>query len=236
MITNNYRLGVNDSFQWTCSDGYTNIEGNKQYFVPIESYRTTSKSAWITPWIFSQLPHVWGIYDSSSISSSTQQCNRNQLIRWFPTKASSSFYARTAYNCVFFGIGSGTTAPTPQDYNLESPVFASFTVTLRQTYGTTDDTRYYVNNKLLITNTQSEAFTIAELALFTSVSMSHAGSSSYNYCYETGGHYVEKYYPTSTSRVEVYMLERTVLDTPVTLNYNDTTSIDYRIVVNNSVG
>lgn len=225
MITNNFRLGVNDSFQYTQSDQYVNIEGIKQHLNPIATYRTDYAiqiSSRISPWIFSEYPCVWG----GSRQTSSGYCDRNQLIRWFPSKATSSFYVPATnsegYSSTFIGFGSGTTAPTPQDYNLEKPLYASFKFSQVCTTGTTDDTRYYTNRKLLITNSQSDSFTISELGLFIPVYT--AGNIS--------GVYISTYSPTQNQHVEVYMLERTVLDTPITLAYNETTSIDYRIVVN----
>lgn len=233
MITNNYRLGVNDSNNWTMSDGYVNNEGVKQKLNPVESYAQqyfTSSISRISPWIFSSMPQIWGSDSSSSRYLTDLQnctCYKNRLVRWFPSKASLGFCCNTNntdFGDTFIGFGSGTTPATPQDYTLEKPLYANLKVSQTLSSGIDDDTRRYTLRKLLVTSKESDPITISELGIFIPLSTS---GGTYN-------SYIDAPTPISASRKEVYLLEHTILDTPVILNYNETASIDYRITVTNN--
>lgn len=232
MITNNYRLGVNDSNNWTMSDGYVNNEGVKQKLNPVESYAQqyfTSSISRISPWIFSSMPQIWGSGESNTSIPYLQNCTcyKNKLSRWFPSKASSSFLCSTVnieLGDTFIGFGSGTTPATPQDYTLEKPLYADLKVSQTLSSGIDDDTRRYTLRKLLVTSKESDPITISELGIF--IPLNTAGGTYNNS--------IGAPTPTSAARIEVYLLEHTILDTPVTLNYNETASIDYRITVTNN--
>lgn len=231
MITNNYRLGVNDSNNWTMSDGYVNNEGVKQKLNPVESYAQqyfTSSISRISPWIFSSMSRIWGS-EGENITAHSQNCtcSKDRLARWFPSKASLSFSCNTINTDLgdtFIGFGSGTTPATPQDYTLEKPLYANLKVSQTLSSGIDDDTRRYTLRKLLVTSKESDPITISELGIFIPLKTS---GGTYN-------SYIDAPTPISASRIEVYLLEHTILDTPVILNYNETASIDYRITVTNN--
>lgn len=112
-------------------------------------------------------------------------------------------------------LGSGTTAPTADDYCLESDVTAdvaaSVTSTTR-TKGANGDWSQTVN--VTVTNTSDSPVTIAEIGYYGSV---RGGTTE-------GG-------TSSTSTNMVTMFDRTLLTTPVTIPVGAAATITYTIAV-----
>lgn len=106
-------------------------------------------------------------------------------------------------------LGTGTTPPTINDYCLSGDAITTFT------YSTTMDTTGDENGMTFsasytITNTGDSAFTIGEVALMGS----SASSSSYN-----------------TAKYKI-LYERTVLDTPLTIEAGGVGQLTYTIRLN----
>ena len=103
-------------------------------------------------------------------------------------------------------IGSGTTAPTINDYALESrittPLSSSGTITT-----TYNDNSVTHTSVFTITNNHTEEITISEIGIFNS-STAKSG---------------EKY---------AYLLERTVLETPITISSGGVGQVTYTITIN----
>lgn len=101
------------------------------------------------------------------------------------------------------GFGSGTTPPTIDDYKLESAISKGLSFSFVQSYG--NPCTWIIT----ITNTSDKEITIAELGMFTSI------YSSYN----------------NNSAISV-LVDRTVLDTPVTIPSGGIGKIEYAIKIN----
>ena len=111
-------------------------------------------------------------------------------------------------------VGSGTTAPTEDDYKLESFLADKVdNVLVFYTSGNVVITRGYANDtpyitfSITVTNTSANAVTISEIGMFGWAAVSIAGVAS------------------STT----VMLDRTLLDTPVTIPAGDTGLVTYTI-------
>ena len=113
------------------------------------------------------------------------------------------------------GIGSGTTPPTRNDYKLENdiPVFVDSNYTVqrfvlvpsaRVSYGTTENS---MDVTTTVAITANEDITVSEIGIYGSA-------------YEI---------TSSNTMVHGYLLERTVLDEPVTIRAGETKSIQYTI-------
>lgn len=102
------------------------------------------------------------------------------------------------------GFGSGTTPPTIDDYKLESAISKGLSFSFTQSHG--NPCTWIIT----ITNTSDKEITIAELGMFTSIY-----SSYYN----------------SGSDITA-LVDRTVLDTPVTIPAGGIGKIEYAIKIN----
>lgn len=103
-------------------------------------------------------------------------------------------------------LGTGSTAPTANDYKLSSDIITTLTYTSTISR-TKNDNGHTLTVLFTITNTASEAITIGELGLI------YQGGRDYNY-YDTN------------SRI---LIERTVLDEPVTIPSQGVGQITYTI-------
>lgn len=111
-------------------------------------------------------------------------------------------------------VGSGTTAPTEDDYKLESFLadIVNNVIVFRTsgnvviTRGYTNDTPY-ITFSITVTNTSANAVTISEIGMFGWAAVSIAGTAS----------------------MTTVMLDRTLLDTPVTIPAGDTGLVTYTI-------
>ena len=128
----------------------------------------------------------------------------------------SSVYAYTPTMCQLrkkttdYGgvvLGDGTTPPTIDDYKLSGNVISGFTYTKALTI-TNDESGVTLSCLFTITNTSDIGFTIGELGLLASVA-----SGSY----------------TEATKI---LLERTVLDTPVSIPAGGIGQVTYTIRIN----
>lgn len=129
---------------------------------------------------------------------------------------SSDFYTDTgtvpAYNPYSRGIafGSGTTPPQKTDYKLENYITTGLTYSGNNT-NTTNEVANWVQT---VQNTSTAQITITEVGLFSR-------------------------YESSGQNFTVYLLTRTVLDTPVVLQPNEvktfTITIDYNKFVDGTI-
>lgn len=111
-------------------------------------------------------------------------------------------------NSSYVQIGTGTDAPTFHDYYLSGSQITTVTSTYSDNGFVSDDNGWGKSVTYTITNTGSEAFTIGEIALFY-----HAKSWS-------GGSY------------EYVLMDRTVLDTPLTIEAGGIGQLTYTIRMN----
>ena len=109
-------------------------------------------------------------------------------------------------------IGSGTTAPTENDYKLQTQITSGISVVLTGTVRGVDTNNLpYMDLTYTITNTSSSSITIAELGLV----------SQNIYCCTSST-------ATSATSNQV-LLDRTLLSTPITFPANETAAVKYRI-------
>ena len=127
----------------------------------------------------------------------------------FPNSITSS----VAFNNSGTGIkvGSGSTAPTSNDYNLESLITSGLQASSPTIiYGIDNDDNFYKELAFILTNTTSSDITVQEIGYFALVyANSTRGSTGKSTC--------------------VIMLDRTVLSSPVVVPANDTAAIKYRL-------
>lgn len=110
----------------------------------------------------------------------------------------------TASPCVCFG--DGTTPPSKDDYKLSGNIISTITATVTQ--NTTSDEGVTVHSAVYnVSNTGSEPITITEIGMFGYWYYNSSGSST-------------------------YLLERTVLDTPVTIPAGGIGQVTYTIRMN----
>lgn len=102
-------------------------------------------------------------------------------------------------------IGSGTTPPTPNDYKLENRITTTTSSSAIFT-STADDSGVTFTSVFTISNTHSEAITIAELGLY-------GGASKAGEAY-------------------AFLFDRTVLDTPITIEAGGVGQVTYTIRMN----
>ena len=116
-----------------------------------------------------------------------------------------------------FSIGSGTTPPTENDYNLENQITSGYRFTFTSsTRGVDANGKLYMEFNLTYTNTGSTPLTISEICLKT---------ANVNVCTSS----------TATTIVSNnIMIDRTLLDEPVTIAPTGSATIKYRITTDMS--
>ena len=108
-------------------------------------------------------------------------------------------------------VGTGDTAPTEDDYNLESMVTSGLSASSpAATRDADNDGNPFVEFLFTLTNTTGSDIVIKEIGYFQKI--------IFNTTYKS----------TSSSDTTV-MLDRTVLSTPVTVPANDSAAIKYRL-------
>ena len=111
-----------------------------------------------------------------------------------------------------FSIGSGTTPPTENDYNLESTITSGFTMVLSgSTRGIDSNGKFYMEFNFTITNTSGASMTVSEICLKTANARACSSPSA------------------TTATGTNIMVDRTLLTTPVTIANSGSASIKYRI-------
>jgi hypothetical protein len=109
-------------------------------------------------------------------------------------------------------VGTGSTAATEDDWQLENTLTTGINITLTETaYGNDAPGIPYVQYKITVTNTGSEPITVKEIGYKQTVgSVKYPGA-------------------TTDTNTKVFLLDRTVLDTPVTIAAGDAGIITYKL-------
>lgn len=116
-------------------------------------------------------------------------------------------------NCVLFG--TGTTAPTMDDYKMESPISSGMTASFLASATTIADgvcTRKYIYT---LTNGTTNDITISEIGAF-----------AYAYYAKTA-----EYGDTNYTSAGAFMLDHTLLDEPVTIPADGVGQVTYTITM-----
>jgi hypothetical protein len=131
----------------------------------------------------------------------------------FPTSsafpANSNVYFTTSTSSSGIILGSGTTAPTENDYRLESQFTSSMSASVQSTLMLDENDNPETIFTITVTNQKNTAVTVAEVGLVESLSASRSFNSSPSYF--------------------AFLLDRTVLDTPVTIPAGGYAVIEYTI-------
>lgn len=129
----------------------------------------------------------------------------------------STFYTNptktVATNAAAAGIsvGAGNTAATEEDFQLAEPLTSGINLTLTETVYGVDVPGYpYIQYKVTVTNTGSDPITVKEIGYKQNLNAA-------------------KYPGMSTGGGFVFLLDRTVLDTPVTIAAGDAGIITYKL-------
>lgn len=141
-----------------------------------------------------------GASTSSSVATTTK--NLYDSLGFYGMKSNLAT-ARTAGAVV---IGTGTTQPTFDDYDLSGSIIKTFTSTVTSTSKTVEEAGITISTTWTITNTSDAAFTIGEVAYF-------------------GGYKSAKNYTTVTAMC----IERTALEEPVTIEAGGVGQLTYTI-------
>ena len=108
-------------------------------------------------------------------------------------------------------IGTGTTPATTDDYKLEAQINSGYSQAYADSVSiNVDADGVSVFASIALTNTSTEAFTISEIGLAGKVC--NSSSSSSNTC--------------------LALIDRTVLEEPITINPNETKTLTYTIRMN----
>ena len=125
-----------------------------------------------------------------------------------PAEAAASDNTNGMQGGIFFG--SGTTAPTMDDYTLESPVSGLSAVNASGVFSWTEDGLEAIR-ALIVTNNSTSAVTISEVGSFTPYLKTQSSATAN---------------PTANG---LFMTERTVLDTSITLAPGESKTNNYTI-------
>ena len=112
-------------------------------------------------------------------------------------------------------VGTGTTAATEDDYNLEDTLTSGVNLTLTGTeYGADSPWYPYVQYSITITNTGSSTVTVTEIGYKQTVGLKKTIGS------------------TVAAANSVVLIDRTVLDSPVTISPGDAGIVTYKLRTN----
>jgi hypothetical protein len=172
--------------------------------------RTVLLSTWVSNDIYKnysvlQIINVNGlpVFLNNSVGSSS-----------FPysVKATPTLYKNNAG----ISVGSDGTAPTKFDYNLKSTISSGISISLSSAKSYYDEPgNNYMTLLLTVTNTSSSEVTIREIGYKQDISCNRmiASNKSYN----------------NNTYVNVVLFDRTVLDTPLTIQAGDSGVIYYKL-------
>ena len=125
---------------------------------------------------------------------------------------SSSHAGNSGYAGVYFG--TGTTAATKNDYALESPITSGLTITNPSRLVTKNmNERHIFVSDFVVRNDTSNNIVINEVGIFTPTSSENGAS-------------------VNSVAVSHVLMERTVLDAPITIPAGEARLIEYAIVFN----
>ena len=158
---------------------------------------------------------VWYAGDTSKYISLTLNYASNGIYSAFlgaflkskPTGISNA----NSYRGVCFG--DGDTPPTPADLNISGNAFSTYNALYNLSTGVDDSGHLYVKALYTITNTGDEAFTIKEIGLFAAPSL-------------------RKGPDIAVAGTFSILLDRTILDTPVTIPAGGVGQVEYTITFN----
>lgn len=112
-----------------------------------------------------------------------------------------------------FAIGSGSTTATEDDYFLENQITSGFNMIITGTWRNVDSNgKLYEEYTFSITNTSSSTISVSEIALISNSIIAGTSASA-----------------TSGFIQNNVMLDRTVLDTPISIPPTETGALKYRI-------
>ena len=142
--------------------------------------------------------------------------NTTGLVRYLT--GGSTFYTSTtkavttSADAAGISVGTGNTAATEDDFQLAEPLTSGINLVLTETVYGADEPGYpYVQYKVTVTNTGSDPITIKEICYKQTLN-----AAKYpGYATGAGDH--------------ICMLDRTVLDTPVTIAAGDSGIITYKL-------
>lgn len=129
--------------------------------------------------------------------------------------ASESCYPYDAYSAgVYFGTGN--TPATLNDYNLEAPITSGLSITNpRQLVTKQEGNTYIISAPMIVSNTTITDISIYEMGIFTPVMQSYSDR------------------PTDSGKTVHYcLMERTVLDEPITIPAGESKLVTYKITFN----
>ena len=135
-------------------------------------------------------------------------CYASPQFNNFPYSVSTSLTLQKTYAGI--SVGTGDTAATENDYNLESTITSGVSLALASKTSGCDGGCPYVEFRVTVTNTGSDAVTVKEI------------------CYKQQIAAVAKLGGRSSSNT-IVMLDRTVLSTPMTVAAGDAGIIVYRL-------
>lgn len=121
---------------------------------------------------------------------------------------SVSFYTQSSATGIL--LGSGTTEPTVNDYFLQNYITSGFSANVTTNAGVDNNGDVYTDFLITITNTGNSTITIGEI-----------GYIQYLACASTVG--------STSSSTSNFLLDRTVLSTPVEIAPGDYETIRYRL-------
>lgn len=208
MFTNNYRKIFESYFTCRSPRGMISHKGNS-----IEFPSCSGEFVW-NPWMLGTVsPPInwWNTKTLFSMSDSGVSLDLTSFFKDSPTCLNTTR---------FLLLGQGSTPPTRNDYKIEQPILTSVTFNTEAYYGTDDSGKYYWYETLLISNSGSTLpITISELGIYTTNTTFPNNINNSTYFYVS----------TPITPNNICLIERTVLDTPVVLNYLESASITYKI-------
>lgn len=158
--------------------------------------------------VFERCNITKGLLPCKDYTGATYYITPNTFGSAFPYSATQTL--TTSASSTGFCVGSGTTAATENDYNLESQITSGISSSVVVNPYLDDNNDPCVDFDLTITNTGSTPLTIAEIGYKQNI-----------YCTTAQG-------GTSAS-YKLCLLDRTVLDQPVTIPASDYAVIRYTI-------
>lgn len=149
------------------------------------------------------------MFPSSSIRNTA---NQERWVSYLNNNLISAITIQNNATNAGFHFGSGTTAATENDYKLESDITSGLTTVLGSSMrGVDSNGKPYMSFTFTVTNSGNSNITIGEIGLVSANVFCCTSSSA------------------TTAASNNVLIDRTVLDTPVTLAPNETSAIKYTI-------
>lgn len=132
----------------------------------------------------------------------------------FGFPASPTMTLVTDANAAGISVGTGTTPVTEDDYNLEETLSSVNMVMTATKYGLDENNYPYVQYSITITNTSQSDIVVSEVGYKQNVTLKKTIGS------------------TVASNSQVVLIDRTILDTPVTIAPGDAGIVTYKLRTN----